>query len=79
MSQVQMFFSPGETDTSRLGLLQRYGIGYVFYGPEERKLGGYDPSQASYLQPVFQEGGVKVMKVQDPGEATSRASSRKAP
>jgi hypothetical protein len=79
MSQVRKFFSPDETDGSRLELLQRFGIGYVFYGPEERKLGGYDPSQASYLQPVFQEGGVKVMKVQDPGEAATRTSSRKAP
>ncbi|MCB8951020.1 MAG: hypothetical protein H6650_03305 [Ardenticatenales bacterium] len=41
-------------------MLAQNGIDYVFYGPAERDLGDFDPAQAAFLQPVWQNGVVAV-------------------
>jgi hypothetical protein len=73
ISLVQEFFGGSESDAARLDLLRSNGIGYVFYGPEEKKLGHYDPTRASFLRPVFREGEVTVLKFEPPGVATAGA------
>jgi len=51
-------------DADRRALLHGYAVRFVFWGPRERKLGAFDPSQASYLAPAFQLGQVTVYRVE---------------
>jgi hypothetical protein len=57
---VTRFFDASEPDRSRLQLLTNQHIRYVFVGPAERSIGSYDPSTASFLQPVFVSPSVTV-------------------
>jgi hypothetical protein len=50
-------------DTYRQDLLRQYGIQYVFVGPHERALGRFDPERVDYLEPVYQQGDVRVFRV----------------
>jgi hypothetical protein len=59
---VRAFYS-ASTDLDRLAFLARYDIAYVFHGPRERALGGFDPAAASWLELVFQSGEVAVYHV----------------
>jgi len=56
-------------DAVRVGLLQRYDIAYLFYGPAERSLGDLSPATKAYLQRTFKEGEVEIYRVvlSDPG------------
>ncbi|MBN1979184.1 MAG: hypothetical protein JW918_17445 [Anaerolineae bacterium] len=55
-SQAARFFSSTRADDEwRRQFLEEYGIDYVFWGPNERKLGKFVPYGASYLQPVYEE------------------------
>ena len=58
-ADVEGFFRPGWSDQERMELLHRFGVDYVFYGPEEQRVGAYDLSRAPFLQPVHQVGGVQ--------------------
>jgi len=60
---VARFFDAAASDDERLALLRRWGVAYVFHGPEERALGGFDPAGAPWLVPVFQRGEVAVYRV----------------
>ena len=48
--------------TSRV-VLRDWGVVYVFHGPEERALGGFDPTAAPYLRRVYASGGVAIYRV----------------
>ena len=50
-------------DTARQNLLREYGIRFVFYGPHERALGTFDPTQVDYLACVYRQGDVSVFRV----------------
>lgn len=60
---VSDFFQSGTTDDERQQILQQYGVDYVIYSPQEKKLGDYDPSSASYLTETFKQDDVIVFKV----------------
>ena len=78
-SQVSRFFDAAESDAARQELLRRFGVDYVFYGPEERKLGPYDPARAPFLQSVFEENGVKVLRVEEAAGRVARSSATSVP
>jgi hypothetical protein len=61
--QVAAFYQSQTQDKQRLQLIEQYGIGYVFWGPEERKLGSWSPEQASYLDLVERQGEFALYKV----------------
>jgi len=46
---VARFFDDATADSWRQGLLAEYGVDYVFVGPRERELGGFEPDRAAYL------------------------------
>ena len=46
-------------------ILERYGITYVFYGPDEQAMGEFDPEAAAYLEPVFRHGTVSIYEVEE--------------
>ena len=54
--EVSAFFADDTPDKQRLVLLHSLNIRYVFWGPEERKLGSWEPGKSKFLVPVFQEG-----------------------
>lgn len=60
---VARFFTAGTSDAERLVLLERWAVAYVFYGPDERALGGFDPAAAPWLEAVFQQGAAAVYRV----------------
>lgn len=65
-AEVERFFQATTTAEERLSLLRRYGIGYVVYGPWERKLGGFDPAHAPELRRVFAAGEYSLYEVRQP-------------
>jgi hypothetical protein len=52
---ARFFNSTRADDEWRRQFLEEYGIDYVFWGPNERKLGKFVPYEASYLQPIYEE------------------------
>jgi len=60
---VEQFFAADTSPDDRQSLLAQYGIGYVFHGPAERALGGFEPATADYLQPVFTTAHTVVYRV----------------
>jgi hypothetical protein len=60
---IQGFFQPETSDSVRQWLLRDYALDYVFYGPQERKMGDWDPATAPYLKPVYTEGGYTIYQV----------------
>ncbi|HET92237.1 MAG TPA: hypothetical protein ENN99_16080 [Chloroflexi bacterium] len=61
---VARFFDPEADDAWRRDLLTRYGVDYVFWGPEERRLGAFDPRDASYLRAVYDAGGYTILEIE---------------
>jgi len=57
------FFDAAAEDAWRAGFLQTWGIDWVFWGPAERALGGWDPRGAPYLQPLYQQDGYVILRV----------------
>jgi uncharacterized membrane protein len=60
---VAHFFAATTSDDERLGLLEQYRVAYVFHGPYEQALGGFDPAKADYLTLVFTRNDVSVYRV----------------
>jgi hypothetical protein len=60
---VGEFFASETSDVRRLSILEQYNVSYVFFGPAERMLGGYDPDVSPWLEEVFSSPRVKVYVV----------------
>ncbi len=75
LAEVQAFFGNHQGDPERLALLHRYGVDYLFYGPEERKLGSYDPGRSPFLQRVYDRDGVQIFRVEGEKRATQASPS----
>jgi hypothetical protein len=54
---VKAFYSLLWTDPERQAFLTEQSVRYVLYGPQERKLGDWDPAAAAYLEPVDAQVG----------------------
>nr|HID12360.1 hypothetical protein [Anaerolineae bacterium] len=61
---VARFYEAETPDGERLALLGEWGVGYVFHGPGERAMGGFDPQAAPYLEPVLRRGEVTLYRVE---------------
>jgi hypothetical protein len=64
--EAMQFFSDAASDAYRKAFLERYGLTYVFYGPDEREMGDFDPKSAAYLRPVFRHEMVTIYEVVKP-------------
>lgn len=60
--QVQDFFRSNSMDEARLGLIEEFGISFVYYGQDERNLGGFSPDQVGYLQLVYSSPTVSLYR-----------------
>jgi hypothetical protein len=72
---LQLFYSPDWDDAKRVGLLRRFHVGYLFYGPEEHKLGPFDPKSASFLSRIYEKGGFQVYEVRSETAPGVRAAA----
>lgn len=64
LNEVEQFFSTTTPDQSRQQLLARYQVTYLFWGRAEQQLGQFDPTSATYLQPVFENDELSLYQVQ---------------
>lgn len=60
---VMAFFDSTTPESMREELLLQHGIRYLFYGPAEQALGGYDPASSSLFMGVFSSEKVQVYRV----------------
>jgi hypothetical protein len=60
---VARFFDAATDDAWRQQLLTRYGVDYVFWGPEEQALGAFDPKKVGYLTPVYEADNYVLFEV----------------
>jgi len=79
MSEVRDFFGDRQTDSWRAELLKRSGAGYLFFGPEERALGPYEPARAPFLRSVYERRGVRIYRVEEAGSLSAQAPVPPAP
>lgn len=61
------FFSTDTSNTHRLTLVREWEVSWVFHGPNEKKLGGFEPDSAPWLVPALQSPSVTVYRV-SPGQ-----------
>ncbi len=64
--QVAGFFSTATTDAQRAAFLAEHGVRYIFWGPEERKIGGWSPYDSAELSAFYDRGGYAAFVVLDP-------------
>jgi hypothetical protein len=63
--RVERFFDIAVPDDERLDTLRTFDVAYVFYGPAERALGGYDPGESPLFTKVFSSPHVQLYAVQE--------------
>ena len=61
--EVTAFYRAATGDARRCDLLARYRVNYVWFGPRERELDGFEPMQSSCLQLLFANSEVEVFRV----------------
>jgi hypothetical protein len=61
---VERFFAADTPDVERQAILRQFGVRYVFFGAEERGLGGQDLNGLPYLQQVFDAERAAVYRVE---------------
>lgn len=61
---VARFFAAGTPNAERVALLEEWGVAYMFHGPDERALGGFNPDRSDGLVRVFRQGDVSIYRVQ---------------
>lgn len=66
LAQVDAFFGTAVNDTWRLDLLKHFEIDYVFFGPNEKAVGDFDPNLVPYLDEIYQNGAVTIFQVTSP-------------
>ena len=62
-ADLRRFFDPTAGESWRQALLRDFGVDYVFYGPQERALGGWDPASAHDLRRIYQAGEYAIYRV----------------
>jgi len=57
---VESFYDGSQDDTERQMIVDEYHVRFVYWGPDERKLGDWNPSQSTWLTQVFDYNGYAV-------------------
>lgn len=61
-AMVDEFFDQETSEARRQQILQQHHIDYVFYGPAERLLGGYNPGQSPLFVEVFTSPSTQIYR-----------------
>jgi hypothetical protein len=59
-ARIEKFFQSTTSDAERLAILLSSGCRYVFYGPQERKIGSVDLGRVPYLKLVYENADVRI-------------------
>ncbi|MFC1923536.1 hypothetical protein ACFLY4_09645 [Chloroflexota bacterium] len=62
-AQVESFYQENTTLGQRQELLQKWGVDYVYWGPDERDLGNWDPNQEVFLEKIVTAGEHEIFRV----------------
>jgi hypothetical protein len=62
---IAEFFAPETEEETRFDTIRHNSVDFVFWGPEERKLGSWNPMQASFLAPIVVVEDVYVFRIAD--------------
>lgn len=62
-AEVAQFYAAETADSWRQELLAHYQVEYVWHGPRERNLGGFEPQTAVYLRPIYQNQTITIYQV----------------
>jgi len=60
--EIDKFYSQDTSDEYRMEFIDQYAIRYIFWGPSERRLGGWNPVSAEYLIEVYQVDGYYIFE-----------------
>ncbi len=60
--EILLFFSPETSDDIREGLINKYNVDYIFWGPSERELGDWDPFGTEFLQETYNKNGFAIYR-----------------
>ncbi|MEZ4646194.1 MAG: hypothetical protein R3E31_26315 [Chloroflexota bacterium] len=63
VADVARFYAADTPETWRQQFLQAQRVAYVWYGPREQALGGFDPETAVYLQPIYANTTITIYSV----------------
>jgi hypothetical protein len=61
--EIGLFYSTNGNDQERLALIDEFEVKYVFWGPHEKVLGEWDPSEADYLDLIYDQDDHKIFQV----------------
>lgn len=64
--RVEATFQENVGDEARLAFLEEYDVQYLFWGPNERQLGDWNPNGTEYLSLIYQEEGYYLFEVSSP-------------
>lgn len=62
-AQMFLAYQGNTTDTQRQELLQKWNVDYVYWGPDERELGDWNPNQEVYLEKIVTAGEHEIFRV----------------
>lgn len=62
--KIKEFFHADSLPGYRHNLFDEYDVDYLFWGPEERSLGAWNPHESPYLDLLYDEDGYAVFQVQ---------------
>jgi hypothetical protein len=63
LAGVRRFYGASTEEAERRRLLRELRVRYVIHGPEERRIGAYDPARSDFLAEVFRDGPTTVYEV----------------
>ena len=63
LQQMVWFYSINNLDNKKINFLKHNKISYIFYSPNEKGIGDFEPKKKPYLKKVFQQGETKIYKV----------------
>ena len=62
---VNRFFSEKTNRFERLGIIDELNIKYIYWGPQERELGDWNPEKANGLLEIYNNGEYLIFEVQE--------------
>jgi hypothetical protein len=63
--RLQRLFRTETEDEERRAFLGEFRISYLYYGPAEMSLGGWDPDTAAYLENIYEQGPYTIYRVNE--------------
>lgn len=61
--QVETFFSTPDGESGKIKFLKDHAVQYVFWGPDEKALGGWSPENSSFFESVYSNEGYEIYKI----------------